>query len=123
MHPLSRPWGLLLLSLLPQIAFSDGPAQCFSFNGSMPAAAAAHEPCIPASDRNITTHSACCAIGQGDICTNQGLCFAQRSTSTNSQTVLFQGGCTDQTLEDENACNSPCDYATNGEFIIKSFAP
>jgi hypothetical protein len=108
---------LLVLSLSAQPICADGPATCFFFDGSEQLD---HEPCIPASERNATTHSTCCILGNPvgnleDICTIEGLCFAQRNT--NSQQVLFQGGCTDLTFRDP-ICNFPCPPATNGESII-----
>ena len=121
MHPLSRPWAVILLSLISRLVLSDGPASCYYFDGSI---GPYHEPCIPASQRNLTTHSTCCILGNPvgndiDICTTQGLCFAQNSTS--SQATLYQGGCTDRTFEDP-ICNSPSRHLTNGGFMKLSFS-
>jgi len=115
--PLSPFRLITLIFLFPQLIISDGPSECFYLDGS---AATDHQPCIPAANRSETTHSTCCVLGQpvgnsNDICTEQGLCFAQQSS--NSMAFLFQGGCTDSSLMDE-ACRSPCAPLNNGEFCF-----
>lgn len=100
--------------LLPQIVLSDGPAQCFFLDGS---SATDHQPCVPAAQRSSTNHSTCCILGDpvgnsNDICTKDGLCFAQGSPT--SMGILYQGGCTDSSLADQ-ACRWPCAPLTNGQ--------
>jgi hypothetical protein len=102
--------------MFPRLILSDGPSECFFLDKS---SALAHEPCVPASDRNATTHSTCCNLGQPvgnsvDLCTSQGLCYAQMSSSTMS--YLYQGGCTDSNLADA-ACRWPCAPLDNGRFL------
>ena len=115
--PPSLLCGLILL-MLPRLTFSAGPAECFNLDGS---ASLDHAPCIPASSRSDTNHSACCVLGQpvgnkNDICTSQGLCYSQGSI--NSLGFLYQGGCTDASLKDQ-ACRFPC--APNGKFLTLNY--